>query len=336
ERLQTLRKETRCGGLSPATTDTLLTTRDGRPVILQLRYVGGGGLTLVADAGYFRNRAWRESDVPQLLVPLLTPRRRGRVSWDEYHHGNGEDVSLTAAVIRWLRGTPLGWALLQLAALALVGLATLAVRFGPARGVIERRRRSPLEHLEALAAGLESAVGGGVDTAVALTVGGLRRRHRQDAARPHSGARAQRQVPTHPVHPRPDAGGYHRHFDADRHAGVPVPAGADLRGSGARRRDQPRASQDPGGAARGDAGAHGHRRRRVASALGDVHRVRDAEPDRVRGHLPAPRGGARSLHDQGPVRLSARRSGAGDPHPLCRGLRGGPAGDVRRLPRDRR
>jgi len=176
ERLQTLRKETRCGGLSPATTDTLLTTRDGRPVILQLRYAGGGGLTLVADAGYFRNRAWRESDVPQLLVPLLTPQRRGRVSWDEYHHGNGEDVSLTAAVIRWLRGTPLGWALLQLAALGLVGLATLAVRFGPARGVIERRRRSPLEHLEALAAGLESAVGGGVDTAVALTVGGLRRR----------------------------------------------------------------------------------------------------------------------------------------------------------------
>ncbi len=176
ERLQSLRKETRCGGLGPATTDTLLTTRDGRPVIVRLGYAGGGGLTLVADAGYFRNRAWRESDVPRLLVPLLMPQRRGRVSWDEYHHGNGEDVSLTGAVFRWLRGTPLGWALLQLGAVALVGLATLAVRFGPARAVIERRRRSPLEHLEALAAGLESAVSGGAETAVALTVGGLRRR----------------------------------------------------------------------------------------------------------------------------------------------------------------
>ena len=176
ERLQKLRKETRCGGLGHATVDTLLTTRDGRPVILRLAYPGGGRVTLVAERGYFRNRAWRESDVPLLLVPLLTPQRRGRVSWDEYHHGNGEEGSLTAAVLGWLGGTPLGWALLQVAAVALVALATLAVRFGPARAVIERRRRSPLEHLEALAAGLEGAVGGGADTAVALTVGGLRRR----------------------------------------------------------------------------------------------------------------------------------------------------------------
>jgi len=48
------------------------------------------------------------------------------------------------------------------------------VRFGPARSGVERRRRSPLEHLEALAAGLEGA--GGADTAVNLTVRGLRRR----------------------------------------------------------------------------------------------------------------------------------------------------------------
>jgi len=55
-----------------------------------------------------------------------------------------------------------------------VGLAMAAVRFGPAQQVIERRRRSPLEHLEALAAGLEGAAG--VETAVDLTVSGLRRR----------------------------------------------------------------------------------------------------------------------------------------------------------------
>src|SRR5438034_6802331 len=58
-----------------------------------------------------------------------------------------------------------GWAILQLLGVALVALAVAAVRFGPARSVIERRRRSPLEHEEALAAGLEGA--GGVDTAVA-------------------------------------------------------------------------------------------------------------------------------------------------------------------------
>ena len=49
-----------------------------------------------------------------------------------------------------------------------------AVRFGPARSVIERRRRSPLEHLEALAAGLESAAD--AETAVQRLVAGLKRR----------------------------------------------------------------------------------------------------------------------------------------------------------------
>jgi Domain of unknown function (DUF4350) len=183
ERLTRLRKETRCGGLGPGATDTLLRTRDGRPVIVRVRYAGGGSATLAADPAYFRNRAWRESDVPLLLVPLLTPAARevrggggggGHVVWDEYHHGHSEDVSLTGAVVRWVIATPFGWGLLQLAAAALVGLAVLAVRFGPARAVIERRRRSPLEHLEALAAGLETAAG--ADTAVQLTVAGLRRR----------------------------------------------------------------------------------------------------------------------------------------------------------------
>ena len=40
--------------------------------------------------------------------------------------------------------------------------------------MIERRRRSPLEHLEALAAGLEGAAG--AETALRLIVSGLRRR----------------------------------------------------------------------------------------------------------------------------------------------------------------
>ena len=49
-----------------------------------------------------------------------------------------------------------------------------AARFGPVLAGVERRRRSPLEHLEALATGLEGAAGS--DTAVELIVGGLRRR----------------------------------------------------------------------------------------------------------------------------------------------------------------
>ncbi len=165
-----------CETLAPIARDTLLRLRNGRPAALRLRYRGGGSVALVADVGYFRNRAWRTTDAPLFVAPLLVPAstRPGLVVWDEYHQGFGDETSVTGVLLAWLESTPIGWALLQLAAVVLVALAVAAVRFGPARSAIERRRRSPLEHVEALAAGLEGA--GGVDTVVGLTVSGLRRR----------------------------------------------------------------------------------------------------------------------------------------------------------------
>ena len=64
----------------------------------------------------------------------------------------------------------------------------------------------------------------------------------------------------------------------------------------ARRRDQPHAAQDPGGAAAGDAGVPGLGGRPDLRAAAAVPGVRHAEPDRAGGHLPAARGAARSLH----------------------------------------
>jgi hypothetical protein len=167
-----------CAALVPFEIDTVVAAVNTRPAILRLRYRGGGTITLAADAGWFTNRVWRDSDVPIIALPLLTPRaeRPGRVAWDEYHQGFGaeEGSSLAVRTLGWLRTSPAGWAILQLIAIALVWLAMNAVRFGPARSVIERRRRSPLEHLEALGAGLESA--GGTDAAVQRLALGLRRR----------------------------------------------------------------------------------------------------------------------------------------------------------------
>jgi hypothetical protein len=154
--------------------DTLLTARDGRPIVVSLHYAGGGSVTLLSDPGYLRNRAWRSGHAPFFIAPLLVAHGPGPIVWDEYHQGFGESASLAGATFAWLVGTPAGWAVLQLAAVFGLGLAAAAVRFGPARSVIERRRRSSLEHLNALAAALEGA--GGIETAVRLTILGLRRR----------------------------------------------------------------------------------------------------------------------------------------------------------------
>src|SRR5438034_1357712 len=110
--------------------------------------------------------------------------RTRQIVVDEYHLGFGAGGTLPGASWAWLRHHPPGWAILQLLGVALVALAVAAVRFGPARSVIERRRRSPLEHVEALAAGLEGA--GGVDTAVALTVSGLRSEEHTSELQSHS------------------------------------------------------------------------------------------------------------------------------------------------------
>lgn len=171
------RQDAGCGLLVPVATDTVLAAIDGRPVVLGLEFERGGRLLLVADPVYVRNRAWRETDAPYFMLPLLTPdpERRGPLVWDEYHQGFANAArGATGVLWEWLWRSPAGWAILQLAAVVLVWLAVTAVRFGPARSVIERRRRSPLEHVEALAAGLEGAQG--ADTAVELIISGLRRR----------------------------------------------------------------------------------------------------------------------------------------------------------------
>ena len=121
-------------------------------------------------------------------------------------------------------------------------------------------------------------------------------------------------------------------FDVARQA-VRLPARARLHAHPARRRDQPRHAQDAVGAARGDGGAHRHRRRHDARAGGAVPGARDDEPARSRGHLRAARGADRSLHGDARDRLPvARRRGARARRPPRRdvGARGGAAGDLAR------
>ncbi|HLZ45922.1 MAG TPA: DUF4350 domain-containing protein [Gemmatimonadales bacterium] len=166
-----------CDSLVAVRAETLLATVTHKPAVLRLWYDGGGSLTLAADAGWFTNQVWRDTDVPVVVLPwLASPRgQAGRVVLDEYHQGfGGDDQSVSALTWNWLRASPVGWAMIQILAIALLWLAVQTVRFGPALEVIPRRRRSPLEHLEALGAGLESA--GGSDTAVMRLLAGLRRR----------------------------------------------------------------------------------------------------------------------------------------------------------------
>ena len=166
-------RRVQCEVPQPGRVDTLLETLRERPVVVRLSYPDGRSVTLVADDGLFRNRTLRQTVAGTFLLGLVAGRYE-RMIVDEYHHGYTAAGSLGAAAIAWSTRSPWGWMVWQLVAVGLVALLAGGVRFGPARSVIERRRRSPMEHVRALATALAAARGH--DVAVRLMVQGLRRR----------------------------------------------------------------------------------------------------------------------------------------------------------------
>jgi hypothetical protein len=163
-----------CPVLFPTKVDTLLRTEGDHPAAVRLSFRNGGLVTLVADSRLLSNQALRETDAGLLVIAWTLFSEPDLVVVDEFHHGFQEGRSILGVTWGWARTSPLGWTILQLVAVAVIALGFMSVRFGPAVKVVERRRRSALEHLEALAAGLDRADGD--DEAVNLFVAGLRRR----------------------------------------------------------------------------------------------------------------------------------------------------------------
>jgi hypothetical protein len=171
------REPVRCDAPAALRADTLLATTAGAPVVMRLAFAGGGAVTIVGEPDYVSNALLRESDVGPLVIRWLVAAGTTRVVFDEYHQGFAREQWIFAAVWDWTVRSPAGWAMLQLALAGLIALTAAAVRFGPVRHLVDARRRSSLEHVDALATGLERA--GGAETAVALIAGGLRRRMRR-------------------------------------------------------------------------------------------------------------------------------------------------------------
>ena len=166
-------RRVRCEVPHASRVDTLLETLRERPVVVRLSYPEGRTVILVADDGLFRNRTLRRTLAGGFVLGLVAD-RYDRMIVDEYHHGYTAAGSLGAAALAWSTRSPWGWMGWQIIAVGLVALVASGIRFGPVRSAIERRRRSPMEHVRALATTL--AASRGHDVAVRLMVQGLRRR----------------------------------------------------------------------------------------------------------------------------------------------------------------
>jgi hypothetical protein len=154
--------------------DTLLVLQ-GQPVAATWT-LGQGRMVLFADPGPLRNGALKGSGAATFFARMAADEARGDTLWfDEYHHGfdGGGDGMVTGMVRHAWRALPRGM-LVQLA--LAVGLLLWAAgrRFGAPLQPVPVRRRSPLEHVEALAGAYRQA--GARRTARRLLLAGLARR----------------------------------------------------------------------------------------------------------------------------------------------------------------
>ena len=160
-----------CRAPLPDRVDTLFRTPAGLAAVRLT--LDSASVTLLADHALLTNRTLRTTNAGPVALSLVAG-RNDVVVFDEFHHGFRAGGSLMAALFAWSTRSPWGWALWQLVVVAVLALLAGAIRFGPARAVVPRRRRSPLEHVRALATALSAARGH--DVAVGLIVLGLRRR----------------------------------------------------------------------------------------------------------------------------------------------------------------
>jgi hypothetical protein len=139
---------------------------------------GRGRVVVVSDASILRNIELRDTHSGIIAIRLLeaaTPPGVERLVFDEYHFGHGQRSTFAGLVWRALFGTRLGRLTVTIAVAALVLLLAVAPRAirPPPRATIERR--SPLEHVGALARAYQTI--GASQTAMRRLVRGLRRRH---------------------------------------------------------------------------------------------------------------------------------------------------------------
>lgn len=153
----------------------LLATADGELAAVALPR-GDGTVAAWSDPNLLSNRTLREGGRPLVFARAAAEAAADgdSVVFDEYHQGYRAGGGPVEATLRFVRRTAPGHAALQLAVAGLGLLLLLGRRFGAQIELEKGRRRSPLEHVDALSAAYRRADARG--TVRRLLVAGLARR----------------------------------------------------------------------------------------------------------------------------------------------------------------
>jgi len=142
---------------------------------------GRGRVVVLSDADFLRNDVLRVCRFGLDVVAVRVLEyladgavRRDRLVFDEYHQGYGAHPGTLRAIGEYLSRSSSGHVLLQCMLAGLVLLLAVGPRALPAHDPERAERRSPLEHVSALARAYARV--GGTRTATARLLRGLRRR----------------------------------------------------------------------------------------------------------------------------------------------------------------
>jgi len=176
----------------------VLASSGGYPVVIDYR-LGRGRVIAWADALPLTNTRLKSSHAAELFARTAVDAAGGRTLWfDEYHHGFKSGGSVVRGTARFLASERAGHAALQVMAAILGVLLLVGRRFGRPLPSPPARRRSPLEHVEALAGAYRQA--GARDTARRLLLAGMARRlGRRTPHTPAAEAELLRRLSSHPT-----------------------------------------------------------------------------------------------------------------------------------------
>lgn len=126
---------------------------DGGGAGLVLKRRGSGSILAWSDAGPLANHSLRTSGAAVVFARAAEEfaAAGGALHFDEFHHGFRGGGSPARAVAVFVRDTAAGRMSLQLGLAGVALLILLGRRFGAPHAPAAARRRSPLEHLHALA-----------------------------------------------------------------------------------------------------------------------------------------------------------------------------------------
>jgi hypothetical protein len=122
--------------------------REGPGALLVDYAYGGGRVVILSDPYVVSNAGVNRADNLFLAAGVVTGGLKGRVAFDEFHHGYGEAQNRLFA---YFKGTPVVWMFAQVALVALAVVWTRGRRFARAVPSPRPDRRSKLEFVSSMA-----------------------------------------------------------------------------------------------------------------------------------------------------------------------------------------